>query len=305
MISYGSIQQKIDAIEKLRKVKSKRALRPLILALKGVSVDSAATKQYVYPSKLSDVDNPPTVNVDLSEHNSPQIKFLAAQALGEIGHESALKPLTEVYKALLEKVGEKERPAFNENIEPTLSKDYPQDYPLTLSVNEIARAIGTLISNFNREDLDPEYQTDYDQAIETLKTSLTSHKNIYMRAGAADGLKNAFRPAAADILKAAVGNEKSDYVKAAIYGGIIYTTKTEIDPFNKLIKLLANNDPYVRIKAASGIGESGIATADTHLKKALLFEDSLIVKAYLKNSISQMEESVIPKGASSMYKQDK
>ncbi|MBK9497799.1 MAG: hypothetical protein IPO06_00205 [Leptospiraceae bacterium] len=44
-VSNGTLQEKIAAIDILKKAKTKRALRPLILALKGVTTNAEPTKK--------------------------------------------------------------------------------------------------------------------------------------------------------------------------------------------------------------------------------------------------------------------
>ena len=101
-ISNGTLQEKIAAIEVLKKARTKRALRPMILALKGVTTNSEPTKKQT--QEISQKDNYTPINFDISDNNKPIIKFLAAQALADIGHELGVKPLADAYKVLGEQV---------------------------------------------------------------------------------------------------------------------------------------------------------------------------------------------------------
>ena len=298
MLSKGSLAQKIAAIEKLKKAKTRRALRPLILVLRGVSLNGGEpTKDLTIPLKGGENTEDKFVNLELGEHNDPALKFLASQAIAELYHEAGMKPMVDVFKQMEAKIKEDDK-IFS----------YTNKFEQVNFVNaaaEILRSIGTLIDNLeNLEEGKNEVlkanRIAIELGLETLKSAL-SHKHYYIRAGAADGLKNAHRKESLEILDAAVANEKDEYVKAAILSAIVILQPQNIQRMLELVQLLKSESPLVRMRTSQGLGETGVFVAETYLRQALQYEDSFAVRQQLKEDIIKITSYRLPTAPTSAF----
>lgn len=273
-MQYGSLEEKVIAIEKLKQVKSKRALRPLILVLRGWQTSTAPTKG---ASKLADDDNTP-VNVDISDNNHPLIKFAAAQAIAAINHENGVKPLGEVYKALAPKIKAKDKPIYAR----------AEDMPLVVATGEILRALGHLLEDTDEPSAD-EKASDTAKlckgAFDVLGEAL-KHENYYIRSAAAEGLKNSRKKSAIPLIDAALKDEKDKYARVSLIAAIVTISRVESAKFKELLKALKDEDYRVRMRASIGIGEAGLASAEVALRQAIMVEDSVTVREQMKQDLS-------------------
>ncbi|MCE9500951.1 MAG: HEAT repeat domain-containing protein [Leptospira sp.] len=235
MLWYGSLEERIRAIDTLRFIRSKRAIRPIIAALKG---------------------NPFIPN---SEENSPLLKFQAAKAIAFMGQEVAIKPVIEVFKLNERNVTEEDRPSFSD-----------EEYKLVMALGEMLRTLGEL-------ELTKE-------SFELLKASLT-HKNYYIRASAADGMKSSRNKESLEPLKTAIANEKNEFARSSMLHAIISLDKNVDTYFKVFLDLLKSEDPQVRRRTSAGLGEIDIKMSEIALKKALLIEEDAIVRQQLKKDI--------------------
>lgn len=266
-------------------MKTRRALRPLILALRGASLDGGEpTKDLKIPVKDGANTEDKIINLDLGEHNDPMIKFLASQAIAELYHESGMKPMVDVFKQMEVKIEENAKTVA-----------YTNEFEQTNFVNataEILRSIGVLADNLeNLEEaqdapLKPNREA-IQLALETLKSALT-HKHSYIRAGAADGLKNSHRKEALEILNTGLGAEKNEYAKAAILSAILVLQPQNSQRMHELAQLLKSQDSVVRMRASQGLGDTGVLVAETYLKQALQYEDSASVRYQMKTDIHKI-----------------
>ncbi|MDX1957025.1 MAG: hypothetical protein SFU98_00535 [Leptospiraceae bacterium] len=287
-LDKGTLQEKVTAIDKLKKMKTRRALRPLIMTLRGVS-SNESTPAKSQKQIIDDSNEVTTINLDISDNNAPVIKFWAARALADIGHEKAMKPMVEVYTALEKTIQDKDKPHYRDELE---MKNIH-------AAAELLRMIGDLIENlYEREEASSDKIKPASDAIklgiETLKNSLFSHKHYYIRSAAADGLKNSRRKDALSLLNTATTSEKNEYVRAAILGGIIIIHPSNSEKFFELVELLKSDDPAVRIRSSQGLGESGIGISEVYLRQTLQYEENTAVRDQIKNDIAVISNYRVP-----------
>lgn len=278
-ISNGNLQEKIAAIEILKRAKTKRALRPMILALKGVTTNAEPTKKQT--QEISKNDNYTPINFDISDNNRPVIKYLAAQTLADIGHELGIKPLAETYKVLAEQVAkDKDQRVYYSEME---------KMPPVVAAGEVLRSLGYL--------LDPHEDKD---ALAVIEGAL-AHEHYYIRASAAEALKNSTKESTIPAILAAADKEKDDYAKTVMLGSIVGIKKTHTKQFFALLDMLKNPSPTVRIKTSSMLGELGIANSETHLRQAMMIEENLHVRDQLRKDIGIITGYQIPNAPSASY----
>jgi HEAT repeat protein len=266
LLRFGTFQEKLDAIGVLEQNKSRGAIPPLSLALSGEHVQPNPDTEYSHalvsiPS-LDDV---------------PEIKFYSARALGQLGHEEGIAPLIKEYKKREATIQETDKPLYSEHLNNPMTKQI--NMPLVMAVGEMLNALG---------DLPPTKES-----IETLKEAL-NHKNYYVRASAAEGLRRLGRMNTIEALEGALANEKVDYTKAAILSSLVGISKTENKHFVELVKLLGNANPNVQSRAAYGLAVSKVRTAETALRQQLEIEDHDMVRKDLKESITIVTSFLYP-----------
>ena len=279
LINNGTLQEKIAAIETLKKSKTKRALRPLILALKGVTQNAEPTKSQT--QAISEKDNYAPINFVIPDNNRPVIKFLAAQALAEIGNELAIKPLADQYKILAEQVTkDKDQKIFYADTE---------KMPAVVAAGEILMSLGYLLDPFEDKE-------SFDVIVKAL-----DHEHFFVRACAAEALRNTRREAAIAAIDGAIGKEKDDYARTVMLASVVGIKKTNSKHFFQLLDMLKNPSPLVRIKTSSMLGELAIASSETYLRQAMMIEDDLLVRNQMKKDIGYITGYQIPNAPSSTY----
>jgi len=278
-VNNGTLQEKIAAIDILKKAKTKRALRPLILALKGVTTNAEPTKKQT--QEISQKDNYTPINFDIPDNNKPIVKFLAAQALAEIGHELAIKPLAEAYKVLGEQVTkDKEQRIYYAELE---------KMPAVVAAGEVLRSLGYLLDS-----------TDDKESFDIVVKAL-DHEHYYIRAAAAEALRNTNKDAGIAAIDTALGKEKDDYARTVMLGSVVGIKKTNSAHLFKLLDMLKNASPEVRIKTSSILGELGIASSETYLRQAMMIEDNLHVRDQIRKDIGIITGYQIPNAPSASY----
>jgi hypothetical protein len=279
-LNGGSLREKIIAVENLRRIKSKRALRPLIFALKGTSTYGEAKKGVVQPEN-SEIDQP-LVNVDLPQNNEPALKFLASQAIADIGSERGMSALVEVYNVLEKKIPENEK----------VNLPKIEEMNNVNAAGEILRSIGKLIERLeNTQEIEGlKYRPSAEavkSGIETLKSALT-HKHYYLRSTAADGFRNTNRSEVLEILISSLANEKDDYVKASILSAIVNLKPSDSEKLFDLAELIKSDRPDVRIRVSIGLGSSDIVNAALYLRHAMQFEENFSVRNQMKKDLQTL-----------------
>jgi hypothetical protein len=285
-LQYGTVSEKVEATIRLQQSKSRRAIRPLIEALQGKIANPIIDTDYSY------VNEPVP-----AQHNSPIIKFYAAQALGKIGHELAAKALIDEYNLRKDKLDSKSQIGFfrdsrylmrEEKPNFATEGEFPYDYTfgeernkytMTIAVGEMLRAIGKLPYNATNE--------------KALLEGL-AHKNYYIRASAAEGLQNAGMVKNVEKLEQAAKNEKDQYTKASILSAIVNIQKIENENYNALLELLKSEDPVVRMRASLGLGDARIRSSETPLRQALEIEAEFPTKRRFKADIVRVRSFVYP-----------
>lgn len=238
-LESGTLEEKIQAAEYLKFVKSKLAVRPLLGALKG---------------------NP---KVPKSEENSPSLKFAIAQALGAMELDMAAPGLVEEFKRMSPLVQESDLPNFSA----------AEGYNLTISVGEVVRNLGLLPYSKENED--------------TIITGL-SHPNFYIRAAAADGLKNQKRKESLAQLNSALEKEKNSFVKVAILNAIVSNNRIANQKFYDLCAFLKDESPMVRYRTSVAVGEVDLKAGEFSLREALLIEHEPIVREQIKKDLANV-----------------
>jgi HEAT repeat protein len=294
----GSTLEKITAIEKLKNLKNRRALRPLVTVLRGISENGGEpTKAFVLPTDPNADDV--FMNVDLQEHNAPIIKFLAAQAIAELSHEGGMKPMVEVATKMIEKIDENAKTVSYTN-------SFEEVNPVN-AASEILRSVGVLVDNLENleEAADAEIKPNAEAikaGLEVLKVAI-AHKHYYIRSGAADGLRNTHRKEALEILNTALGTEKNDYVRASILGAIIALQPHNSKRLMELVNLLRHQDSTVRFRASDCLGYAGVAIAEPYLKQALQYEANGAVREQMRSDIVRVTHYRTPSApTTALYK---
>jgi len=280
-LNHGTLKEKIIAVENLRRIKTKRALRPFILALKGSSDVTSTPKNGVVQPEVPEVDQP-LVNVDLPQNNAPALKFLLAQAIADIASERGMPALVEVYGVVEKKVTPNEK----------VNLPKIEDMNNVNAAGELLRSIGKLIERLeNTQEVDGvKYRPVADavkSGMETLKAGLT-HSHYYIRSNAADGLRNTNRPEALKSLYEAVQNEKDDYTKAAILSAIIGLKSSDSEKFFDLAELIKSDRPDVRIRVSIGLGQADVTNAALYLRHAMQFEENTTVRDQMKRDLQNL-----------------
>ncbi len=344
-LGKGSLKERIDAIGTLKKHRTLRALRPLILAVKGsveIDADLVSLKEndkmkekMLTPSEVKDggfgfydkpeviekasrqVLNPETViplDANISEHNAPILKYLASQAIADLGHSRGMQPLVDVFYHWQDRI--------KENDKPTYGKD--ENMRLVVGIAEVLRSIGTLIDNMDvkEESADEKKDKKKTPILDSIKVGIDTltfalgHPNYFIRAAAADGLRNTYRKEGMDKLlerlKAETDASKKlwdertnrqknialakrhDYVTVAILSAIIGIEPHASEKFLELTEMLKHDDPYIRMRASIGLGDSGISNAEHYLRQALRIEDNMLVREQLKRDIKAATEFFPP-----------
>lgn len=278
-ISNGSLQEKIAAIETLKKSKTKRALRPLILALKGVTHNADPTKAQT--QAISEKDNYSPINFVIPDNNRPVIKFLAAQALANIGHELAIKPLADQYKILAEQVSkDKDQRIFYAEVE---------KMPAVVAAGEVLMSLGYLLDPFEDKE-----------ALDVIVKAL-DHEHYYIRACAAEALRNTQRETTIAAIDGAIGKEKDDYARTVMLASVVGIKRTNSKHFFQLLEMLKNPSSLVRIKTSNLLGELAVASSETYLRQAMMIEDDLLVRNQMKKDIGIITGYQIPNAPSASY----
>ena len=278
-LNYGSTKEKKIAVENLRRIKSKRALRPFIFALRGSSTYGEPKKGVVQP-ETPEVDQP-LVNVELKEHNDPALKFVLAQAIADIGSERGMSALVDVYKALEPLVKKEEK----------VNLPYSDDMNNVNAATEILRSIGKLVHRLEEtQEADASKYKPVNDAIksgmETLKAAL-AHEHHYIRSGAADGLAYSSRPEALESVNGVLEKEEDEYTKAALLSAIIALNKGNGEKFFDLVELLRSDKPAVRIRASIGISFADVSNGAHYIKEALQYEENFNVREQMKRDARQ------------------
>jgi HEAT repeat protein len=280
LLINGTVEEKISAIYNLRAVKSKRALRPLILALRGASSHSSKEVKSVTQEINPDGDYS-IINLNIPQNKIPAIRFLAAQGLAEIRHEIAVKPLLETYKEFSEILAKKKNQrVFFEKFE---------DMPDVVAAGEVLKALGFLMPDAENKEI-----------VDVLSEAL-NHEHYYIRAAAAEGFANSDRDTMIPIIEAAVAKEKDEIAKATMHASIVDIRKTNTKHFFELIELLKSPNPYVRLKVSSLLGMLAIENSETYLRQAMQIEDSISVKNQMKSDIVLITTYEVPNAPSASY----
>lgn len=117
-LQFGSIEERVVAADRLRFIRSKKAIRPLCNVLRG------------------NPDRP------LTGENSPYLKFTIAQTLAAIGHPAATTCIIEEFKNLEKQVKKEDEPEYTD----------PMLYKTVNAAGELLRALGRLPYNKTIQD---------------------------------------------------------------------------------------------------------------------------------------------------------
>ncbi|MCG9875748.1 MAG: HEAT repeat domain-containing protein [Leptospiraceae bacterium] len=253
---YGEPKDAAYAAEELMFFNSRRAVRSLVKALRG-------------PDNFPD-----------SPRNTALVKFYSARALGYLGSPYAAKPLIEEYTMQQEKITEfKHEPkksmaqiSTGESLSSPFFFD-KDDYTIPLATGEMLRALGRL---------------EYTPEAEAVLKDALKHKNSYIRASAADGLRLLEKVENLGPLKEVVGSETDDYAKASELGAICTLERGATPSFKELTNMLSSDDPGARMKASHYLGEIDLRLAEVPLTKALEIEDDPIVYSQMKQDLKRI-----------------
>jgi HEAT repeat protein len=247
---YGEPEEAANAAEELMFLNSRRAVRALVQGLTGPN------------------------NFPGSPRNTALVKFHAARSLGFLGSPYAAKFIIDEYQKIQADIGEFKqsdvRPLAHFATGDSMTSPYfflKNDYTFVLAAGEMLRALGRL-------EYVPEAET-------TLKDAL-KHKNSYIRASAADGLRLMDRVENLGPLKEVVDSETDDYAKASLLGAICTMERGATESFYKLTEMLKSDKSMARMKASYYLGQIELRLAEVPMQRALEIEDDPIVYGQMK-----------------------
>jgi len=219
-------------------------------------------------------------NFPNSPRNTALVKFHSARALGLIGRSEAAKALILEYNKNQEKIQEYKspnpRPFAHVSMGNSIDSPYffhENDYTIVLATGEMLRALGRL-------EYTPEAEA-------TLKDAL-KHRNFYIRASAADGLRLLERPGNLGPLKEVAGGETDDYARASMLGAICSLERGATESFKQLTDMLKSDQPMARMKASFYLGEIDLRLAEVPLQKAMEVEDDPIVYEQMRKDYKKI-----------------
>ncbi len=208
-------------------------------------------------------------NVPKSEENSPTLKFVVAQALGAMESDIAGPGMLEEFKRSSALVQENDVPIFSA----------PDGYNLVISTGEVIRSIGLL---------------PYSKESQEVITAALGHPNYYIRASAADGLKNLNRKDSLSPLNAAIDKEKNPFAKVAILNAIVFINRIANQKFYDLCAFLKDNSPMVRYRTSMAVGEVDLKAGEYSLREALLIEHDPQVREQIKKDLASVTGFKMP-----------
>lgn len=208
-------------------------------------------------------------NVPKSEENSPTLKFTIAQALGAMESDIAGPGMLEEFKKISATVQEGDYPAFSS----------PEGYNTVIAAGEIIRSVGLL-----------PYTKENQEAI----VNALNHPNFYVRASAADGLKNLNRKEALSQLNSAIDKEKNPFAKVAILNAIVYINRIANQKFYDMCAFLKDESPLVRYRASIAVGEVDLKAGEYSLREALLIEHDKMVREQIKKDLASVTGFKMP-----------
>ncbi|EMJ98924.1 HEAT repeat domain-containing protein [Leptospira sp. WS58.C1] len=208
-------------------------------------------------------------NVPKSDENSPTLKFTIAQALGAMESDISGPGMVEEFKKISATVQENDYPAFSS----------PEGYNTVIAAGEIIRNVGLL-----------PYSKENQEAI----LNALNHPNFYVRASAADGLKNLNRKDALSQLNSAIDKEKNPFAKVAILNAIVYINRIANQKFYDLCAFLKDESPMVRYRASIAVGEVDLKAGEYSLREALLVEHDKMVREQIKKDLANVTGFKMP-----------
>lgn len=208
-------------------------------------------------------------NVPKSEENSPTLKFTIAQALGAMESDVAGPGMLEEFKKVSATVQENDYPTFSS----------PEGYNMVIAAGEIIRSVGLL-----------PYTKENQEAI----VNALNHPNFYVRASAADGLKNLNRKDVLSQLNSAIDKEKNPFAKVAILNAIVYINRIANQKFYDMCAFLKDESPLVRYRASIAVGEVDLKAGEYSLREALLIEHDKMVREQIKKDLASVTGFKMP-----------
>ncbi|PJZ50975.1 HEAT repeat domain-containing protein [Leptospira saintgironsiae] len=209
------------------------------------------------------------VNVPKSEENSPTLKFTIAQALGAMESDIAGPGMLEEFKKISATVQEGDYPSFSS----------PEGYNLVIAAGEIIRNVGLL-----------PYTKENQEAI----VNALNHPNFYVRASAADGLKNLNRKDVLSQLNSAIDKEKNPFAKVAILNAIVFINRIANQKFYDMCAFLKDESPLVRYRTSIAVGEVDLKAGEYSLREALLVEHDKMVREQIKKDLASVTGFKMP-----------
>ncbi|PJZ78566.1 HEAT repeat domain-containing protein [Leptospira neocaledonica] len=208
-------------------------------------------------------------NVPKSEENSPTLKFTIAQALGAMESDVAGPGMLEEFKKISAVVQEGDYPSFSS----------PEGYNTVIAAGEIIRNVGLL-----------PYTKENQEAI----VNALNHPNFYVRASAADGLKNLNRKDVLSQLNSAIDKEKNPFAKVAILNAIVFINRIANQKFYDMCAFLKDESPLVRYRASIAVGEVDLKAGEYSLREALLIEHDKMVREQIKKDLASVTGFKMP-----------
>ncbi|PJZ69761.1 hypothetical protein CH373_11010 [Leptospira perolatii] len=244
-LETGTLEERIQAADYLKFVRSKLAVHPLLKALKG---------------------NP---RVPKSDENFPTLKFVIAQALGAMEQEFTAQPMLEEYRRLETQILENEVPTFSS----------PDGYNMVIAVGELLRSVGSL---------------PYDKTSADTISNALGHPNFYIRASAADGLKNQNKKDSLPALNAALDKEKNSFAKVSMLNAIVSINRIADKRFYELCDFLKDESSMVRYRASMALGEIDLKAGEMSLRQALLVEHIPMVREQIRKDLALVTGFKLP-----------
>ncbi|TGL63493.1 HEAT repeat domain-containing protein [Leptospira sarikeiensis] len=218
------------------------------------------------------------VNVPKAEENSPTLKFTIAQALGVMESDIAGPGMIEEFKKIAATIQESDNPTYSS----------PEGYNLVIAGGELIRNIGLL-----------PYTKENQEAI----VNALNHQNYYIRASAADGLKNLNRKENLSQLNSAIDKEKNPFAKVAILNAIVFINRIANQKFYDLCAFLKDESPLVRYRTSMAVGEVDLKAGEYSLREALLVEHDQLVREQIKKDLASVTGFKMPASSPIIFKE--
>lgn len=213
------------------------------------------------------------------EDSNPTIRRESIRGLGFLGMEEAVEPLLsqikkldkeikeneEKQKSMLEKLKNEKDPTERSYYVTTIQSLEERHKNMLSAKGSAIWAIGNI---------------EAEKAVENIKGFITDEKDLIRRVTAV-ALGEIGTSEVLPILEEAIKAEKKDRVKVDMLKAYLFNDPTKTEYINELIKMLADDEVWVRYYAALAVDDLNLFNAHAALKRALKIESDPMVRRAL------------------------